>query len=285
MRGLVANAGVEGKAEQSIEVGDVAGVAAVEQAVFEPAQPAHVALLLEGKGLRLPAPDAAHDHVALDPLFERAPPRFAGHAIPAGAQAGDGHARLGEDLHAARAVVGLAPADGGGAFELEHPAVGGVRLCSQFVHRGVADPRVTTWRAKDLADGKVDIAQAQRRPAAGEEMLQKDGKEAVVEQPQPQPALLPLADMDPPILWTLPVAVALCALTKVEGRQAKGAAVLGVVHLLREHGVDGLHRGIEGGMGQFAHRAGQRASLLRDELDDKGVEGLGHWVLIPYRLP
>lgn len=264
MRRLVANAGVEGKVEQSIQVGDVAGVAGVEQTVFELAEPADVGLPGVREGLRFPAPDAAHDHVAFDPLLEVTPPRLAGHAVPAGAQAGDSHARLGEDLDAARAVVGLAPADGGGAFELEHPAVGGVRLCSQFVQRGVADPRVTTWRAKDLADGKVDIAQAQRRPAAGEEMLQKDGEEAVVEQPQPQPTLLPLADMDPPVGRALPVAIG--------RREAKGAAVLGVVHLLREHGVDGLHRGIEGGMGQFAHRAGQRASLLRDELDDKGVE-------------
>jgi hypothetical protein len=51
---------------------------------------------------------------------------------------------------------------------------------------------------------------------------------------------------------------------------------LGVVHLLSELGIDGLHSGVKGSMGQFAHRTGQRAGLLSNEFDDQGVEGVGH---------
>ena len=209
-------------------------------------------------------PDASDGHVAFDPLLEVPSPGFAGQLVPARAQAGDGRARLGEDFDAACAVVRLTPADGGGAFELERPVQRSFIQRSQLVERGVADPGMAARRTQHLGDGEVNAAQADRWPAAPEQMLHEDAKEAVVEQAQAQPAFLARVDMDALIGRILPVAV--------ERRQRKILAILRVVHLRGQCRIDGLDGGVEGGMGQLAGAAGQGARVQGGQFDDKGVE-------------
>ena len=99
-------------------------------------------------------------------------------------------------------------------------------------------------------------------------MLHKGGKQVFVEQTQTQPTRLAGADVDFAILRTLPIAI--------EGGEAKGFALLGIMNVRGQRRIDGIDGGVEGGMGQLADRAGERAGLLGDEVDDDGVEGVGH---------
>ena len=259
---LISHAGEERQLQQSIEMKRLGPLPAVQQAVFQLPLAPYIGLLAIDHGLGFPAPDPADHHVALHPFLKIPPPRLARPPVPAFAQAGHGHARLGKDFHPPGSAIGLAPADGRGAGEFEPPTLGRFVQRAQLRQGRVPHPGVTAGRPQHLGDGEVDGAQADDGLAAVQQVLHEDAEDLVVQQAQAQPALVAGPHPEPPML--LPVAV--------EGREAEGFALLGVMHVRGQVRVHGLDGGVERGVGHFPHARGQGAALLGGEFDDQGVE-------------
>src|SRR5690606_18781309 len=107
-----------------------------------------------------PLPDTPYHNVAFDPFLKGAPPILPGESIPARTQTGDGDPGMGKDFYAPCAIVGLAPADGRWALELQGPALWCFVQRGQLFHCGIPHPGMTPWCAPNLADAKMQLPKA-----------------------------------------------------------------------------------------------------------------------------